>query len=180
MRKVEGSKVYRLLYPSVPAVVAASHQGRISAMPAVSVISLSNVPALVGVSASPSHDTHGAVVGAGCFSLSWLDGRYASAAVSLGSVSGAGIPDKLRAAGLHHSLSGKPPVPLVREASAYLECVLTKVERFGDHDLLVGEVREAKAVGDFRDYWEFKLYRPILYTGSGRPQAERAGQIRRP
>jgi flavin reductase (DIM6/NTAB) family NADH-FMN oxidoreductase RutF len=180
MRKVEGSKVYRLLYPSVPVVVAASHRGKVSAMPAISVISLSNDPALIGVSSSPSHDTYGTIIKARCFSVSWLDGRYASAVVGLGSVSGAGIPDKLRTAGLHHSLRGTPAVPVVKEASAYLACTLSKVERFGDHDLLVGEVREARAIGDFRDYWAFKLYRPILYLGSRGPNGERAGPVRRP
>ena len=179
MRKVEGSKVYRLLYPSVPVVVAASHGGKVSAMPAVSVISLSNYPALIGVSSSPSHDTHETVVRARCFSLSWLDSRYASAVVGLGSVSGAGTPDKLRGAALHYSLRGMPPVPLVKEASAYLACKLSMVERFGDHDLLVGEVREARAAGDFRDYWAFKSYQPILYSGSRRPKRERAGPVRR-
>ncbi|MGD0638160.1 MAG: flavin reductase family protein [Nitrososphaerales archaeon] len=173
MRKVEGSNVYRLLYPSVPVVVAASHRGKISAMPAVSVISLSNSPTLIGVSSSPSNDTRGTIVKARCFSLSWLDVRYASAVVGLGTVTGAGTPDKLRSAGLDHSLRGSPAIPVLKDASAYLACALSKVERFGDHDLLVGEVREARAIDDFEDYWAFKQYRPILYTGSRRP-VERA------
>jgi len=179
MRKVEGSKVYRLLYPSVPVVVAATNRGKVSAMPAVSVISLSNDPALIGVSSSPSHDTYATVVGAGRFSVSWLDSRYARVVTELGSVSGTGDRDKLRTAGLHYSLKGVPPVPLLKEASAYLACTLSKVERFGDHDLLVGEVREARAIGDFDDYWAFRLYRPILYSGSRGPRAGRAGPVRR-
>jgi len=148
-------------------------------MPAASVVSLSNEPPIVGFSSSPSHATRDAAVGAGCFSLSWLDARHAAAVDALGRTSGAGVADKLRAVGLHHTPAGAPEVPLIGEASAYLECTLSDLVRFGDHELLVGEVREARAVGDFRDYWAFERYRPILYSGTGRPAyGERA--VRRP
>jgi flavin reductase (DIM6/NTAB) family NADH-FMN oxidoreductase RutF len=180
MKRVAASRVYRLLYPTVPVVVAASSGGRVSAMPAVSVISLSNDPALVGISSSPSHATHGTIVRAGSLSVSWLGREYAEVVEALGSASGAKIRDKLGAAGLHYSLKGPLKVPVIGEASAYLECALAGVHRFGDHDLLVAEVREARAIADFRDYWAFEAYHPILYSGMGRPRIAPAdGSVRR-
>ncbi|MGA2664588.1 MAG: flavin reductase family protein [Nitrososphaerales archaeon] len=180
MRAVPASKVYRLLYPAVPAVVAAYHRGRVAAMPAASVVSLSNEPPIVGFSSSPSHATRDAAVGAGCFSLSWLDASHAAAVDALGRTSGAGVSDKLRAAGLHHAPAARAPVvPVIREASAYLACTLSDLVRFGDHELLVGAVLEARAIGDFREYWTFERYRPILYSGTGRP-AYGGRNVRRP
>lgn len=35
----------------------------------------------------------------------------------------------------------------------------------GDHFLLVGRVEACRATGDFSDFWGFKKYKPILYTG---------------
>ncbi len=179
MKRVLASRVYRLLYPAVPVVVAAAHGGEVSAMPAVSVISLSSEPALLGISSSPYHATHGAIVRAWSLSLSWLDRRYARAVEKLGSFSGADVGDKLSASGLHCSLRGTPEVPIIREASAYAVCALVGTQRFGDHELLVVKVKEARAIGDFGDYWSFKTYRPILYSGLGRPPPVGVGTIRR-
>jgi flavin reductase (DIM6/NTAB) family NADH-FMN oxidoreductase RutF len=169
MKRVPASKVYRLLYPAVPVVVAASFRGKISAMPAVSVISLSNDPPLVGIASSPSHATYGTALKAKSLSVSWFDRRYREAVEALGTASGARTADKLRDIGLHYRLRGSPEVPVVRESSAYLTCTLSGLQRFGDHDLLLAEVKEARAIGDFRDYWEFRDYHPIMYSGLGRP-----------
>ena len=168
MKRVPSSKVYRLLYPAVPAVVAALHGGRASAMPVVSVVSLSNRPAMVGFSSSRDHDTYSAVVKARCFSVSWLDKRHSAAVEALGSTSGRERGDKLRASGLHYTARGSPPIPVITEASAYLTCSLVEVRRTGDHDLLVAGVKTARAIEDFGDYWAFKGYRPFLYSGRGR------------
>ena len=182
MKRVAPSRVYRLLYPAVPVIVAASYEGRVSAMPAVSVISLSNEPPLIGISSSPSHATYGTIVRAKSLSVSWLDREYTGTVEALGSTSGAEVGDKLEAAGLHHSLSNPLKVPVIREASAYLTCTLAGVQRFGDHDLLVAEVREARAIADFGEYWAFGLYHPILYSGMGRrppPPSGSDGRVRR-
>lgn len=173
MRKVEPSKVYRLLYPSVPAVVAAFHSGETFAMPVVSVISLSNDPPLVAISSSESHATFRAIRRARRFSVTWLDAEYRSAVEYLGSNSGSTVPDKLLASGLHYTAKGSPPVPSIKEARARLVCSVKEVRRYGDHELIVGLVLEAEADGDFREYWNFKDYDPILYTGLGRPGLRR-------
>jgi flavin reductase (DIM6/NTAB) family NADH-FMN oxidoreductase RutF len=181
MRKVELSKVYRLLYPSVPAVVAASLGRKTSAMPVVSIVSLSNDPPLIGFSSSPSHATFHAIAGARCFSVSWMDRKYLRAVELLGTSSGRDIADKLLPAGLHHRARGSPPVPVISEASAFVACSVKEVRTYGDHEFVVARVVEAKAEADFQEYWEFKEYSPILYSGLGRPTRDRlSSAVKRP
>jgi flavin reductase (DIM6/NTAB) family NADH-FMN oxidoreductase RutF len=164
MRPVEPSKVHRLFYPAVPVIVSCGEGGAVYAMPAVSVVSLSDDPPLVGVSSSPSHATHQAVLRVGRFSLSWVDASQVKALEVLGTT-GHGVPDKLRAAGLGHSRGRKLGVPVVDGASASLECSLDARQPLGDHELLIGRVHEARATEDFRGYWRFESYRPVLYAG---------------
>jgi flavin reductase (DIM6/NTAB) family NADH-FMN oxidoreductase RutF len=165
MNTVEPSKVYRLFYPSVPAIVACNDGGKTYAMPVVSIISLSNEPSLVGVSSSPSHATHGAVLRAGRFSVSWLSSRFVRAVETLGTAPSTS-DDKLKLAGLKHGKGRLLDVPVIEGSSAVLECSLAGRQPFGDHELLVGRVEEARAASDFGDYWRFRGYRPILYAGS--------------
>jgi flavin reductase (DIM6/NTAB) family NADH-FMN oxidoreductase RutF len=178
MKRVAPSKIYRLLYPAVPVVVAAPRADGVSAMPVVSAVSLSSNPPLVGLSFSPTHVTYGAIVESGSFSVSWLDRRYMKEVEKLGTTSGANTQDKLSAVGLHYDLRGSPAVPIIRESSAYLACVLADIRNFGDHDLVVGAVRAARAIEDFNDYWSFEAYHPILYSGSGRRPPFRRRAIR--
>jgi len=165
MKKVGLSKAYRLFYPSVPVIVACTDGGRVYAMPAVSVVSLSSDPALVGVSSSPSHATHGAILRAGKFSLSWLGSGRVRAVEALGTTR-ATTKDKLRSAGLAHGKGKVLDVPVIEGSFAVMECSLAGREHFGDHELLVGKVVQARAAADFRGYWRFKEYKPILYAGS--------------
>jgi len=181
MRKVESLKVYRLLYPVVPAVVAATSGGRVAAMPVVTLISLSNEPPLIGFSSLPSHTTYKTIIEAGRFSVSWLDRRFAKAVTELGTSTDPERGDKLRAAGLHYT-AGELGTPVIEEASATLECRFSASQRFGDHNLVIGEVKSARAVDDFEDYWTFNEYRPMLYSGLARPMGSgpRGPRIKRP
>ena len=165
LKAVDKGKAYRLFYPAVPAVLSASHGRTVSAMPVVSLISLSETPPLVGVSSSPSHFTHRVVLASRKFSLCWLDRKDVRGVGVLASNSGKEGEDKLKSAGLKHRRGRKLDVPVLASAVATLECSLTKSVRFGDHDLLVGEVQAAYAVEDFQQYWSFERYRPIFYTG---------------
>jgi flavin reductase (DIM6/NTAB) family NADH-FMN oxidoreductase RutF len=181
MRKVEPSKVYRLLYPSVPAVVAAANGGKTSAMPMVSIMSLSNDPPLIGISSSPAHSTLHAILGARSFSVSWLGLKHQAAVESLGTASGWEVADKLLASGLHYRVKGPKSVPVIAESSAYLVCTVDDVRSYGDHELVVGRVQDARAEDDFDEYWAFKTYRPILYAGLGRPTPDTPRRrVRRP
>jgi len=165
MKDLDKGKAYRLFYPSVPAVLSASHRKIVSAMPVVSFTSLSEFPPIVGVSSSPSHFTHKTVLDSRLFSLCWLQKKEIHAIAYLASHSGRESEDKLVSAGFKHHRGKKLDVPVIDAAVAVLECSLTNTIKFGDHELLVGKVEASYAIEDFHDYWSFKEYRPILYTG---------------
>jgi len=164
MNPVDTSKVYRLLYPAVPAILSCSDRSLIYAMPVVSMISLSNSPPLIGVSSSPQHSTHQAIVKVRCFSLSWVDASLVHSLELLGTTPHSGV-DKLQSAGFKHSRGRTLDVPIIEGAAASLECTLYARQTLGDHELLLGKVEDARASEDFQEYWRFQEYNPVLYTG---------------
>jgi len=163
--KVDSALIHRLFYPQVPAILSAMAGKRVSAMPVVSYTSVSDSPPMVAVSSAPSHYTCKLVLEAGSFSLCILDRDQAGAVARLASVSGSEVLDKLSDAGLNYSRGEKLKVPVIQGSAATLECRLKAKLRFGDHLLLVGEVRAARASGAFDGFWDFAMYRPLLYTG---------------
>ncbi|HUI00903.1 MAG TPA: flavin reductase family protein [Nitrososphaerales archaeon] len=165
MNRVDPSKVYRLLYPAVPAILSCNDRGLIYAMPVASMMALSGEPPLVAVASSPKHATHDVVVSVRSFSLCWLDASMTKAVEVLGSTPHTSA-DKLQAAGLRHSRGAVLDVPIIEGCAAALECSLYARQSLGDHELLVGKVQNAAASEDFQEYWRFERYRPILYTGS--------------
>jgi flavin reductase (DIM6/NTAB) family NADH-FMN oxidoreductase RutF len=165
MSPVDLSKLYRLLYPAVPAIISCSDRSLVYAMPVVSVVSLSNSPPLIGVSSSPEHSTHKAIINARCFSLSWVDASLVRAVEVLGTTAHSTV-DKLQAAGLKHRRGSALDVPIIEGSVASLECSLYARQTLGDHELLVGRVLEARASEDFQEYWKFQTYSPILYAGT--------------
>ncbi|HEV2389706.1 MAG TPA: flavin reductase family protein [Nitrososphaerales archaeon] len=164
MKSVDPAKAYRLFYPAVPAILACSDRSLVYAMPVVSVIPLSNIPPLVGVASSPQHSTHQAIVKVGRFSLCWVDASLVRALEVLGTTPHTAA-DKLRAAGLEHHPGRTLDVPIVEGVVATAECSLYARQAFGDHELLVGKVQDARAAEDFQDYWRFQSYKPVLYAG---------------
>jgi flavin reductase (DIM6/NTAB) family NADH-FMN oxidoreductase RutF len=161
---VDLSKVYRLLYPAVPAIVSCYDRSLVYAMPVVSTVSLSNDPPLIGVSSSPGHSTHQAIANVRCFSLSWMDASQAKSLEVLGTTPHT-VPDKLQSAGLKHRRGKTVDVPIIEGAVAWLECTLYARQSLGDHELLVGRIRDAMASDDFQGYWKFEAYSPVLYAG---------------
>ncbi|HUH99786.1 MAG TPA: flavin reductase family protein [Nitrososphaerales archaeon] len=164
MKPVDLSKVYRLFYPAVPAIISCNEGSNVYSMPVVSIISVSNDPPLIGVASSPDHSTCRAIVKARRFSVCWVDASQARALEFLGTTPHT-VDDKLASAGLLHKKGRKLDVPLVEGAVATLECSLDSRRRFGDHDLLVGRVHDARAIEDFKEYWVFERYEPVLYAG---------------
>jgi flavin reductase (DIM6/NTAB) family NADH-FMN oxidoreductase RutF len=164
MNQVDPSKVYRLLYPEVPAIISCDDRGMIYAMPVVSIISLSNNPPLIGFSSSAEHSTHQAIINLRCFSVSWVDASLVKALEVLGTTPYS-TGDKLHSAGLKHERGKTLNVPIIEGSVAALECSLYARQKLGDHELLVGKVQEARAVDDFQDYWRFQTYHPVLYAG---------------
>lgn len=163
--KVNPSLFHRLFYPQVPAILSAGYRGKISAMPVVSYASVSTEPPLVAVGCKSGGFTLELALGSNAFSLCLLDRRYLKAIETLATTSGKGVEDKLAHAGLSHSQGREVEAPVIKEADATLECTLHSKRKLGDHILLVGQVELCYASGSFSDFWDFRRYRPILYTG---------------
>lgn len=134
-------------------------------MPVVSYASVSEVPSLVAVSCAPLAFTYLVIAKSRLFSLCFLDRSQTRAVEFLATHSGRGTDDKLADSGLSHRPGRKLDVPVVKESVASLECSLWARRRLGDHVLIVGKVEAAYASADFADYWRFRKYEPILYTG---------------
>jgi len=165
LRKIDPALAHRLFYPDVPAILSASSGGSVSAMPVVSFASLSEKPPLIGVSCAPKSFTLRLALASRAFSLCLLDKKHVESMDYLASRSGSEGGDKLEASGLRHRRGKKVPAPVISESVAALECSLRSTEKLGDHILLVGQVEAAYASGDFREYWRFRSYDPILYAG---------------
>jgi flavin reductase (DIM6/NTAB) family NADH-FMN oxidoreductase RutF len=134
-------------------------------MPVVSYASVSDSPPLVSVACNPKSFTCKLVLKASSFSLCILDRDHANAIAKLAMTSGSKVKDKLLDAGLKHHLGSKLKVPVIRGAEATLECALRDRWTLGDHTLLVGQVEGASASDAFDDFWDFRKYHPLLYTG---------------
>jgi flavin reductase (DIM6/NTAB) family NADH-FMN oxidoreductase RutF len=134
-------------------------------MPAVSYASISDSPPLVGVSCSPRAFTYRLAAKAGAFSLCVVDGKLIRSVEKLATVSGAKVADKLREVGLPYHAATSVEAPVLDDSVAEIECVVHLKKKTGDHTLLVGRVTACRASSDFSDFWAYKKYRPILYTG---------------
>ena len=163
--KVDPALIHRLFYPQVPLVMAAQSRGRVSAMPVVSYASVSDSPPMVAVACNPEGFTCKLAQRAGSFSLSLLGKEHLSALARLATVSGARVKDKLADAGLEHADGATLKVPALKGSHATLECRIVSKRRTGDHLLLVARVEAASSTGAFTDFWDYRSYSPILYTG---------------
>jgi flavin reductase (DIM6/NTAB) family NADH-FMN oxidoreductase RutF len=134
-------------------------------MPVVSYASLSASPPLVVVGCNPSSFTCKLASRARAFSLCLLDRAFLPAMERLASGTGAGTKDKLKVAGLAYAMGSQLDVPVISGAKATLECQLKSKQKLGDHLLIIGRVKRADASEAFSDFWDFRRYNPILYTG---------------
>ena len=134
-------------------------------MPVTSYSSVSNVPPLVAVSCYPDAFTSRVILRSRAFSLCFLDRNHIPAIEFLATHSGRMSTDKLSDAGLGHKEGKKLAVPVIDGSAAALECTLRTKRKVGDHVLMVGKVEAAYASEDFKDYWRFRDYKPIMYTG---------------
>lgn len=156
-------KAYRLFYPQMPMIICARHSGEVGAMAANSCIPLSDSPPLVGVAIKRSSRTDKILTKSNVFSVNWIDYRDFELMEKVA------LPfnergDKLRKSGIRYRI--ERGAPIISRSRAHIICKLEKKIATGDHDFFLGRIVSASASGDFRDYWQFKAYSPLLYLGS--------------
>ena len=146
-------------------MLSAQNGATVSAMPVVSYAALSERPPLVGVSCAKDSFTLKVAFQSKSFSLCLLGKEHVDAFTRLASAKGSRDADKLAEAGLRHRNGRKLDVPVIIGSAAAIECSLIKSLTLGDHVFLVGKIERASASPDFRGYWRFASYHPMLYAG---------------
>jgi flavin reductase (DIM6/NTAB) family NADH-FMN oxidoreductase RutF len=166
LKAVDLSICHRLLYPSIPVMVVSSTKDKTSAMLAVSVIVISNAPPLLGISISPHHTTYRTIRSSKSFTISLFDAKSIPLLKILARKQGYKRKDKLSESGFHKEITPKLKTIAPKEAIAILECKVLRDLRVGDHRFLISRIISATASNDFKGYWRYKDYNPILYIGS--------------
>jgi len=131
---------------------------------------LSSRPPLYGVCLSPKTYSHGLLVKAGEFTLSFLDFQDAPVVAKLGQLSGRNV-DKVATLGMELAEGETIATPYLSRAYAAAECKLVERRSFGDQTLFVGEVlRVVAREGVFSEEGVLDLGRvsPVLYLGANR------------
>ena len=180
-REVPMDRFHRLFYPVVPMIITSSYMGEVAGMMASSCMPISLNPPVVAVAIMTSHRTHRIVKNSGAYAVCWLPYEKLEQATFLGEVRSIGeVVDKLKAAGLEHDRGRTLDVPIPRDAVAWLECKVTWSKITGDHELFAADVKAAYAIEDFKEYWEFRRYHPIVYVGKARGEMGKYVEFRLP
>lgn len=166
--RVPAERVHRLFYPQVPAVVTASYGDEVGGLLATSIIPVSMNPCLIGVALGRDHRTTRLVEMSDCFGVCWVSYEQVERLSKLAQPVPAHVKDKLRECGFSYGRGRVVGVPVLNEAAAWIECVVSWRREAGDHVFYVGTVEAAFAIDDFREYWSFRKYRPVLYVGGAR------------
>jgi len=159
---VSPARAYRLFYPQVPVILSAKYRSLAAAMPANSCMSVSDEPAMIGVSVRRESKTNAVLKKAKNFSINWLNLSDKKIVSQLSSTNKS--QNKLKALNIPYSLVFAAPV--LKVSAAYIICQKESVFEVGDHDLFVGRLLGAMASLDFDESWKFEDYKPVLYLGS--------------
>jgi len=165
MRKIDPQLCYRLLYPTIPVIVTSKFKDIITAMPAVSYTMVSNNPAVIGLCIQPAHTTYRIIKKSKKIAFAWISKEDYAIIDRLVMIHGYEEKDKLKKAKIDYFLSNKTKLPIPSNSVAYIETKVIKQMEVGDHILLLSKVVASYAIEDFDNYWKFKKYKPLLYTG---------------
>jgi flavin reductase (DIM6/NTAB) family NADH-FMN oxidoreductase RutF len=165
MKPVSLSKFYRLFYPQPTFIIMVTDGDEVAGLTATWVMPLSFQPPYAGAMVSPERYTYKVLKRSERFTINILDYSYADQVSFLGNVSKRFLKDKFERAGLH-IVCPKEGVCHLQEASGYISCRREGEVRVGDHDLFIGKVEEAFADESFKDIWDVRVHKPLLYIGS--------------
>lgn len=123
-------------------VIGVSHEGSRDAFTAACVMQTSYTPLMLALSIGPDHAAYPLLRDGGSFTVNVLDERQTALARHFGTRSGRD-EDKLNGLAWRQGLGGDP---ILDEALAYFDCVLTAITAAGDHQLVVGRVVDGGVV----------------------------------
>ena len=123
-------------------VIGAAHNEERDAFTAAWVMQVSFDPLLLALSVNPQNASYALVQNNGAFTVNVLKQGQLELARRFGTQSGR-EHDKLAGIGWH---SGHGGAPVLDEALAYFDCVLTASLRAGDHELVLGRVVDGRII----------------------------------
>ena len=154
-------------YPRLAVVVTAYHDDKPNAMVAGWHAPLSFDPPLFGVSLSPKRHTYQMIIDSGEFTVNFLPASKAGLIAALGGSKGSNM-DKFAAFNIARDLPLKTNAPVLSDAYAAYECKLVEDRKYGDHQLLVGEIVAVHTLtGAFtaEELLDLKAVTPAFYMG---------------
>jgi flavin reductase (DIM6/NTAB) family NADH-FMN oxidoreductase RutF len=121
-------------------VIGVAHEERRDAFTAAWVMQAAFEPLLLALSINPRNASYGILNASGAFAVSVLKQGDVELARRFGTRSGR-EQDKLAGIRWHPGRSG---APVLDDALAYFDCVVTESHRIGDHELVVGHVVDGR------------------------------------
>src|SRR4051794_26803242 len=136
-------------------VVGVAHEQQRDAFTAAWVMQVSFDPLLVAVSVNPGNASYALLRAGAGFTISVLRNGQLELARRFGTRSGR---DEDKLAGVCWR-PGRNGAPILEDAAAYFDCVLTETMRSGDHELVLGHVVDARVLAPDAQ--------PMTYTETG-------------
>lgn len=160
----------RILNPGPVAIITAEWRGETNAAPIIWTTSLSMEPALVGIVVHPGRHTSDMLRFKEEFAINIPGPSLMRHVAFLGSQTGF-ENNKIEAAGLETFSGQRVDAPLIDGCLAWIECGVEDVQRFGDHNLIVGRVLKVQALDEaYAGHWKLDdpRYSPLTYLGGAR------------
>jgi len=155
-------------YPRTAAIVTVNHEGRKNAMAVAWHCPVSFKPPLYGIAVAPKRFTYHMILGAGQFAINFLPFDKAQTIAAVGGSSGS-FTDKFTRFNLEVDRAIRTEAPVLKEAYAVYECVVSDNRVFGDHAWVIGQVVAVHADGEaFKKdgTLDLALLQPALYLGA--------------
>ena len=162
----EAGRKYFYYYPQAVVVVGVLYDGKVNFMPCAWNTGLSYDPFMYGVSVGTERYTHGLLEKADAFSINFFTYDELKLVRSLGRSSGKDI-GKAETFDMPYSPGEKVNAPVVVGAYHTMECEKTSEVTFGDHTLVVGEVKLMHVRDDLADQEILNIdcVSPLMYLG---------------
>lgn len=126
-------------YPGLIALVTAEWNGTKNIMAAGWHSYLSYAPPVYGVAIAEERFTHHLVKNSGEFAIQFVPAQFAQYIEGSGKLTGSD-GDKLEALGIPYQKGETINCPILTDAYVVYECKVKDIQKYGDHDWIVGEI----------------------------------------
>lgn len=137
--KEKTTKTVMHCYPGMVALVTAEWEGTRNIMSAGWHSYISIEPPMYGVAIGEQRFTHHLVKNSGAFAIHFVPAEYAEYIQQAGTLTGA-EGDKFERLGIEFERGELISAPILKEAYVAYECKVVDIQRYGDHDWIVGTI----------------------------------------